>query len=96
MLSGGRTLHLSGRNRACAAAQSVETAKAALADAPNVTVVPVPINDGWARDWGPSVRRLCFLALLQALQWPPDMDRNRAASAVLWPAWKRLSSGKRL
>ena len=29
-------------------------------DAPNVTVVEVPINDGWARDWGPSVRlRAC-------------------------------------
>ena len=48
----------------------METAKAALADAPNVTVVPVPINDGWARDWGPSVRHPCFLAPLQALAVP--------------------------
>ena len=44
----------------CANAQSVETAKSMLADAPNVTVVPVPINDGWARDWGPSVRQPAF------------------------------------
>ena len=40
----------------CGGAQSVETAKSYLADAPNVTVVPMEINDGWARDWGPSVR----------------------------------------
>jgi agmatine/peptidylarginine deiminase len=39
----------------CGGPQSVETAKSYLADAPNVTVVPVEINDGWARDWGPSV-----------------------------------------
>ena len=34
--------------------------RASLADAPNVTVVPVEINDGWARDWGPSVRPPCM------------------------------------
>jgi len=44
------------RRGAVFGAQSVETAKSYLADAPNVTVVPVEINDGWARDWGPSVR----------------------------------------
>lgn len=32
----------------------VEEAKQYLADAPNVTVKAMPINDGWLRDWGPS------------------------------------------
>ena len=50
-------------------AQSVEAAKSALADAPNVTVVPVPINDGWARDWGPSVRRLVPGKNRKRVQW---------------------------
>jgi len=36
--------------------QSADEARKAFADAPNVTVQEVPINDGWARDWGPSVR----------------------------------------
>ena len=35
--------------------QSAAGARAAFEDAPNVTVVEIPINDGWARDWGPSV-----------------------------------------
>ena len=36
--------------------QHMEEARAAFADAPNVEVVECPINDGWARDWGASVR----------------------------------------
>ena len=32
----------------------VEEAKQYLADAPNVTVQAMPINDGWLRDWGPT------------------------------------------
>eukprot|EP00775_Hariotina_reticulata_P010757 gene10757-10913_t len=32
----------------------VEEAKQYLADAPNVTVKAMPINDGWLRDWGPT------------------------------------------
>ena len=36
--------------------QSAAEARAAFEDAPNVSVVEIPINDGWARDWGPSVR----------------------------------------
>lgn len=32
----------------------VEEAKQYLADAPNVTVTAMPINDGWLRDWGPT------------------------------------------
>ena len=32
----------------------VEDAKSYLTDAPNVTVVAMPINDGWLRDWGPT------------------------------------------
>jgi agmatine/peptidylarginine deiminase len=35
--------------------QSAAGARAAFEDAPNVSVVEIPINDGWARDWGPSV-----------------------------------------
>ena len=35
--------------------QSAAGARAAFEDAPNVTVVEIPINDGWARDGGPSV-----------------------------------------
>ncbi|KAL0056042.1 hypothetical protein WJX82_007113 [Trebouxia sp. C0006] len=34
--------------------ESAAGARAAFEDAPNVTVVEIPINDGWARDWGPS------------------------------------------
>ena len=32
----------------------VEEAKQYLADAPNVTVQAMPINEGWLRDWGPT------------------------------------------
>ncbi|KIY93486.1 agmatine deiminase [Monoraphidium neglectum] len=32
----------------------VEEARGYLADAPNVSVVAMPINDGWLRDWGPT------------------------------------------
>ena len=35
--------------------QSADEARAAFEDAPNVSVVEIPIDDGWARDWGPSV-----------------------------------------
>ena len=38
--------------------QDAAQARAALADAPNVSVVEIPIEDGWARDWGASVRAL--------------------------------------
>lgn len=31
-----------------------DEARKYLADAPNVTVEPMPINDGWLRDWGPT------------------------------------------
>ncbi|KAL0020261.1 hypothetical protein WJX79_003820 [Trebouxia sp. C0005] len=34
--------------------ESAAGARAAFEDAPNVSVVEIPINDGWARDWGPS------------------------------------------
>ena len=36
--------------------EAAANARKAFADAPNVTVLEVPINDGWTRDWGPSVR----------------------------------------
>ncbi|KAI8470480.1 MAG: hypothetical protein J3K34DRAFT_420640 [Monoraphidium minutum] len=32
----------------------VEEARSYLADAPNVKVEAMPINDGWLRDWGPT------------------------------------------
>lgn len=34
--------------------QPADEARAALQHAKNVSVVEVPLNDGWARDWGPS------------------------------------------
>jgi agmatine deiminase len=38
--------------------QAADKARSYFKDAPNVTVVDdVPIDDGWTRDWGPSVRR---------------------------------------
>ncbi len=35
--------------------QSAAEARSYFEDTPGVTVVEIPINDGWARDWGPSV-----------------------------------------
>jgi agmatine/peptidylarginine deiminase len=35
--------------------QPAEVAREYLKDAPNVTVVELEIEDGWTRDWGPSV-----------------------------------------
>ena len=37
------------------AMQSADVARSYFEDAPNVEVVEMPINDGWTRDWGPSV-----------------------------------------
>ena len=37
--------------------QAADVARTYFKDAPNVLVVDsIPINDGWTRDWGPSVR----------------------------------------
>ncbi len=33
-------------------------ARRVFSDSPNVTVEEIPINDGWTRDWGPSVSPL--------------------------------------
>ncbi len=35
--------------------EAAANARRVFADSPNVTVVEQPINDGWTRDWGPSV-----------------------------------------
>ncbi len=35
--------------------QSAAEARSYFEDTPGVSVVEIPINDGWARDWGPSV-----------------------------------------
>jgi hypothetical protein len=40
--------------------QPAEVAREYLKDAPNVTVVELEIEDGWTRDWGPSVRSRSF------------------------------------
>ena len=40
--------------------EAAANARKVFEDSPNVTVVEVPINDGWTRDWGPSV----------SLPWP--------------------------
>ena len=36
--------------------QAADVARGYFKDAPNVLVVDsIPINDGWTRDWGPTV-----------------------------------------
>ncbi len=35
--------------------EAAANARRVFSDSPNVTVVEMPINDGWTRDWGPSV-----------------------------------------
>lgn len=37
--------------------EAAANARRVFADSPNVVVVEMPINDGWTRDWGPSVSR---------------------------------------
>ncbi|KAK9839542.1 hypothetical protein WJX81_008523 [Elliptochloris bilobata] len=62
-----------------------DEARAAFADAPNVTVVEVPINDGWARDWGPSCT-----AITDA------KTGNRKVAGVHWDfqlVWRRAQEG---
>ena len=51
----------SGANAFWLILQSADDARAAFVDAPNVAVVEIPINDGWARDWGPSVSFTTFV-----------------------------------
>ena len=38
--------------------EAAANARKVFEDSPNVNVVEVPINDGWTRDWGPSVSHL--------------------------------------
>ena len=38
--------------------EAAANARKVFEDAPNVNVVEVPINDGWTRDWGPSVSHI--------------------------------------
>lgn len=40
--------------------QSAAEARSYFEDTPGVTVVEIPINDGWARDWGPSVSSIPY------------------------------------
>lgn len=42
----------------CLVIQSAAIARDYFKDAPNVTVVEMDIDDGWTRDWGPSVSTL--------------------------------------
>ena len=46
---------LNGLYTSGAMVQSADVARSYFEDAPNVEVVEMPINDGWTRDWGPSV-----------------------------------------
>ncbi|KAK9908617.1 hypothetical protein WJX75_000521 [Coccomyxa subellipsoidea] len=46
-------------------------ARRVFSDSPNVTVVEIPINDGWTRDWGPS----CIAR---------DVDGHREVAGVHW------------
>jgi hypothetical protein len=68
--------------------QAADKARSYFKDAPNVTVVDdVPIDDGWTRDWGPSVR-ICWnvreslsgartllltASMLRVVIWSPSM-----------------------
>lgn len=43
--------------------QAADKARDYFKNSPNVTVVDdIPIDDGWTRDWGPTVR--CCLSVL--------------------------------
>ena len=49
--------------------QAADLARDYFKDAPNVFVEDkIPINDGWTRDWGPTVR-LCRPALSLLSTW---------------------------
>ena len=67
--------------------QSAAEARAAFEDAPNVSVVEIPINDGWARDWGPSVSSSphshLFLVLLFSLLHTRDSSVRLATINVM-------------
>ena len=54
--------HVRPYHMSLSALQPAEEARQALKHAKNVSVVEIPLNDGWARDWGPSVRHMtrCF------------------------------------
>ncbi len=45
------------------ALQSADDARKALSSASNVSVVEIPVDDGWARDWGPSVSPAALQAI---------------------------------
>ena len=57
------------RRHGCCVTQAADLARQHFKDSPNVTVVDdVPIDDGWTRDWGPSVRRIsCFPCIVGIL-----------------------------
>ena len=46
--------------------EAAANARNAFKNDENVTVVEIPINDGWTRDWGPSVsiQATCFSEML--------------------------------
>lgn len=43
--------------------EAAANARRVFKDDANVTVVEIPINDGWTRDWGPSVS-VYYLSLI--------------------------------
>ena len=56
--------------------EAAANARKVFEDSPNVTVVEVPINDGWTRDWGPSVSQISRWCSLQ----PAGMGYYTSAS----------------
>lgn len=41
--------------------EAADVARSYFTDAPNVEVVEIEIEDGWTRDWGPSVSHAASL-----------------------------------
>ena len=64
--------------------QSAAEARSYFEDAPGVSVVEIPINDGWARDWGPSVSAL-FCELTVCPGWTSQQTNGETISACQEP-----------
>ena len=59
--------------------EAAANARNAFKNDENVTVVEIPINDGWTRDWGPSVS---FLSLARWNLNTPFMQAEAVSAAV--------------
>ena len=58
--------------------QSAAEARSYFEDTPGVTVVEIPINDGWARDWGPSVSKQHTLVLVLCIPFSCCTELSKA------------------